>query len=281
MADTYEVHEAAKIFPLDEERLDGLTEDIQEHGLSYPIETLDGKILDGRRRWEGCKRAKVKPRFVEVQTDDPVAYVLSANLHRRHLDESQRAMVGARVHAHYAKDAKERQKKGKGIDGSGGRGHKKTFAPIGAEVSPPKFTRGGRASNEAGQSLNVSAQSVDRARQILQHGIDELATLVDSRKVSVTAAARVAFKVPKGRQKELAAEGPDAIRKESTKLAKKRKPRKRVTELELIKSVKADIKRMISAMKANTRGLSDQRERVITNLRLAIKYVAGTSSFFK
>jgi hypothetical protein len=44
-------HEAAGIFPLDEEHLGELESDIRENGLRVPIETLDGQIIDGRRRW--------------------------------------------------------------------------------------------------------------------------------------------------------------------------------------------------------------------------------------
>ena len=93
----YEFHEAANIFPLDEEHLDELAADIKAHGLQVPIELLDGLIIDGRRRYLACGRVKVEPEFRNVKTDDPVSYVLSLNLQRRHLTTSQAARCAMRA----------------------------------------------------------------------------------------------------------------------------------------------------------------------------------------
>jgi hypothetical protein len=88
----------AAIFPLmPAHQLAHLTADIEASGLQEPIVLLDKRILDGRNRWLACQAARVKPRFVDFRGDDPVAFVLSANLHRRHLSESQRAMCAARL----------------------------------------------------------------------------------------------------------------------------------------------------------------------------------------
>src|SRR5262245_14765386 len=53
---------------------------------------------------------QIEPKFREVEISDPIAYVLSLNLHRRHLNPSQWAMVGERARDYYDKRAKERQK---------------------------------------------------------------------------------------------------------------------------------------------------------------------------
>src|SRR4051812_43210942 len=94
-------HPLADIFPLMEGKdFDELADDIAEHGLTDPItlDKPDGKIIDGRNRYRACVEKGVNPLF-EVLPDsvDPVHFVLSRNVHRRHLNESQRAMVGTKL----------------------------------------------------------------------------------------------------------------------------------------------------------------------------------------
>ena len=52
-----------------------------------------GLILDGAT--DRCYRRPGPKHFLEFEGDDPLAFVLSLNLHRRHLTPSQCAMVGA------------------------------------------------------------------------------------------------------------------------------------------------------------------------------------------
>jgi ParB/Sulfiredoxin domain len=93
-----EFHSLAALFPLVEGRdFDELVADIREHGLHEPIVVYEDKILDGRNRLRACDAAGVQPTFTVYTGDDPVAYVVSLNLLRRHLDESQRAMVAAKL----------------------------------------------------------------------------------------------------------------------------------------------------------------------------------------
>ncbi len=90
-------HDAANIFPMDEEHIGELADDIRHNGQQVPIETLDGKIIDGRRRYLACQRAGITAKLRAIQTADPITYVISLNLHRRQLTPGQRAMVAARA----------------------------------------------------------------------------------------------------------------------------------------------------------------------------------------
>src|SRR5262249_5973869 len=86
------------IFPLLEgEEFEELCNDIFRNGLLEPIILYEGKILDGRNRYRACLAADVEPCFETYRGTDPLSYVISRNLKRRHLTTSQRAMVGARI----------------------------------------------------------------------------------------------------------------------------------------------------------------------------------------
>src|SRR3990167_5921459 len=94
-------HPLADLFPLLEGvEFAALAEDIRLHGLHEPI-TLhpDGRILDGRNRYLACLEADRDPRFTTWSGADggELAFVISANLRRRHLNETQRAGVAARL----------------------------------------------------------------------------------------------------------------------------------------------------------------------------------------
>jgi ParB-like nuclease domain len=87
-------HPLAEIFPrLDDAALQELAADIRKNGLRQAIVTHQGQVLDGRKRLAACKIAEVEPRFKEFAGDDPLGYVVSLNLKRRHLSETQRAMI--------------------------------------------------------------------------------------------------------------------------------------------------------------------------------------------
>lgn len=170
-------HDAANLFPLDDECLEELADDIKANGQLVTIELLDGKILDGRRRYMACRMAEVEPLCKSVRVDDPVAHVLSLNLKRRQLTPSQKAMVAARAKQYYVDQAKERQKL------SEGRGRK------GVENLPHLLDVKGKARDQAGKAAGVSGKLVDFGAKVLAHGAPELIQAVDEGRMAVSTAA--------------------------------------------------------------------------------------------
>jgi len=100
-------HPYAELFSMEGgESLEELAADIAANGLSNAIVLDEGLILDGRRRYAACKLAKVEGRFENfayvvaqgrAKPNGQLAYVVSQNLHRRHLSDAQRAEVAAKL----------------------------------------------------------------------------------------------------------------------------------------------------------------------------------------
>lgn len=177
-----EFHPVAEIFPLmSETEFRNLCDDIRENGLREDIWTHEDRIIDGRNRYNACLAAQVEPRFREWPgKGDLIAFVVSLNLHRRHLSESQRALVAARI-------ATLQQ------------GEKKDNAQNCA-----------LSQSDAAEMLNISRRSVQHAAKVLRDGVSDLQEMVESGELSVAAASTIAAQ-PKGKQKRL-------IRKEKSKI---------------------------------------------------------------
>jgi ParB-like chromosome segregation protein Spo0J len=91
-------HPAANIFPqMNRTDYEALRADIVTNGLREKIVICKDQILDGRHRYRACLEAGIEPGFMHWEGDDPVRFVLSMNLHRRHLSPSQRAMIAAEL----------------------------------------------------------------------------------------------------------------------------------------------------------------------------------------
>jgi hypothetical protein len=106
---TMKVHPAAALFPMmSDAELDELAKDIAANGLQHPIVYLGNELLDGRNRAAAIARIPDEKRRAELierlhtkdfeitNIGDPIAYVISANLHRRHLTaEKKREVIAA------------------------------------------------------------------------------------------------------------------------------------------------------------------------------------------
>jgi N6-adenosine-specific RNA methylase IME4 len=169
---TRPAHPVADLFPLmSEAEVRDLAGDIREHGLREPVWLhADGRIIDGRNRWRACELAGVEAVTRTYEGDDSglVAFVVSLNLKRRHLNESQRAMIAARV---------------ANIQRGGDRGNQHTGGKPSIEGLPVAA---------AAELLNVSRPSVERAREVQEHAVPELAERVDAGRTAVSTAAVIA-----------------------------------------------------------------------------------------
>ena len=200
----YRVYSAAKIFPMmSGPALDAFCQDIKRRGLLEPIvlwqKGASTFVLDGRNRLHACEKEGVEPRFTYYKGDDPTAYVISHNLHRRHLTESQRAMVGARLVEVLRKE------------GEVSRGRPKKNV-----VDPPQNEKDeGRkpaVRDQAALLVNVGGSAVQKALKVIEHGDDDLVTVVDGGRIKVELGAQIADK-PKDEQKAIVRKVLDAPRK--------------------------------------------------------------------
>jgi len=159
-------HPVANLFPLlSGEEFDALTADIAEHGLRDPICLhTDGSIIDGRNRYRACLAAGVKPDFYTFDGTDAelLPYVLSLNLHRRHLNPTQLGFVGAEVEEYYAVEARKRQLAGLR------QSQNDTVLAHGQERS------GGNAQDQAAEAIGTSARGIARAKKLKREAAPEI-----------------------------------------------------------------------------------------------------------
>lgn len=148
----FDHHPVSKLFPmLTEAELNELMADIVAEGVRNPAVLLDGKILDGRNREEACHRAGIPLPTVDflaipgvTRLTSPVAWVLSQNLRRRHLNQSQRAMIATEALPLLEAEARKRQ---------------------GTRPTPEEK---GRASAAAAKALRVGTRTVERAKMVAE-----------------------------------------------------------------------------------------------------------------
>lgn len=166
--ESLEAHPFCAVFPeMTPAAYDALKADIREHGLREPeISVYEGKILDGRHRYRACTElGGIAYDLVAFEGDGCAAreFCVSQNLHRRHLDESQRAMVAARL------------------------ANLPQGRPANKAANLPVYSQA-----EAGALVNVSERTVRSAKVVLDYGTPELIRAVDDGAIVVSLAAGLA-----------------------------------------------------------------------------------------
>jgi hypothetical protein len=199
MTQKLQFHPVADLFPLLQgEAFQTLVADIKKNGLLEPILVDPAeRIIDGRNRYRACLAAGVEPRFTPWQGGDALPELaLSLNLHRRHLNESQRAMVAGRL----AKLLMTKEKN---------------------SAANLQRRSVGRICEKAARQVNVSPRLVAYAIKVLDHGCPELIAAVESGAFKVSAAARLTD-LPPARQIEEVAHGPERAAAAARKRARQR-----------------------------------------------------------
>ena len=77
---------------LDKDGLEKLAADIKENGQQFPVTfwKKTGELLDGRNRRAACEIVGLQPRVDFYVGNDPIGFIVSANIHRRHLTPRQK-----------------------------------------------------------------------------------------------------------------------------------------------------------------------------------------------
>jgi ParB-like chromosome segregation protein Spo0J len=189
-AEPLPVHPFGELFPLIEgDEFKELVASIKANGLRDPVIVHDGMILDGRNRQRACRAAGVDCDYRPLPAgQNPLTFVIDKNLTRRHLTNSQRAMVAAKL-----ANLKD--------------GQTKAAAQICAPVSQ----------EDAAERLKVSRRSVQSATKVKNDAIPEVIQAVERGDLTVSTAAEIA-ELPQAEQRKVAASGKLAIQTKAKKL---------------------------------------------------------------
>lgn len=170
MAVSYEFDDLCNMFPdITTEQLHELANDIAENGLQNPIVRWEGRILDGKNRLKACEMSRVKPEFVDWYPTNPeneddsrreaFAYVVSLNLHRRQLTESQLALIAGRM----------------------------------ANMGPGRHTEQSRSVSleAAANAVGISRRTVSEGKRVVSKSSPKVVDAVRSGEVSVSDAGKI------------------------------------------------------------------------------------------
>lgn len=200
---------AGRIPTIEDAEMEALVSDMREHGQRVPIVLAlfpenHFELLDGRHRLEALRRLGAKDVTYTItpvrSAVDAFREVISLNVRRRHLSESQRALLGASLVHEYEAESGSRR---------GFRTDLRAHVPEGLGV---------RARDEAAEVVGVSGRLVGAAETVLEHGAPDVIEAVRRGDVVVTAAAELA-QLPAEKQAELLRSfDPKLLRKEARRL---------------------------------------------------------------
>jgi protein gp37 len=189
------VHPAAELFPsMADDEYAALVADVQENGFSQPVVvTSDGLLLDGRNRLLVSWDVQLDVHIRRFDPSSPVQFVLSENLHRRHLNTGQRALVALDALPLYEAEAAQRMLAGR-------RQNPEADLPQGAAREP-------QARDHAAAAAGVSGRAVAQAKRIVEQAPD-LVPAVKTGELALDAADKEAARRQQARDEDVPAPEP-------------------------------------------------------------------------
>jgi hypothetical protein len=167
----YPIHPACSAWPaMSETALKELASDIKANGQHEPVTiTPDGQLLDGRNREAACALNGMELKTV-VYDGDPIAFSISKNKHRRHMDKVALAFVGVELATL--------------VNG--------TNQHVGFVNT--------KARTNVAQELGIASYDIDNAKAIAEKGTAEIINLAKSKRIGLRAVASYVRHTPKEKQ---------------------------------------------------------------------------------
>lgn len=176
----YTYHPLANLFPLLKGKgLLELAKDIEDNGQSEPIVIYRNQILDGRNRYRACEIAGVEPKTVTYKGKDPIQFVVTKNLYRRHLGTGQRAIIASKI-------ANLRQGEHGGPSAVPLRTAAKLMNVSTASVTKARTVAANPIFEEA---VMLGQATLNTAKMVIKEGSPELVLAVETRATTVNDAA--------------------------------------------------------------------------------------------
>jgi hypothetical protein len=221
--ETLAFHPISAIFPMmSTEEYHALRADISANGVREPIWLYQNQIIDGRNRYQVCCDLGIHPPVREWDGNGSlVAFVVSLNLHRRHLTTSQRAALAVELEPLFADEAKKRQlatlKRG-------------PVLPVPVVPKSAQRNGNGKAREQAAKVVKVGHTGVSEAKKLKKEAPELFeqvkagtATLQDAKKIAKRpeAAPEIIKRVAAGRSvtqaiKDVEREQDDRLRETET-----------------------------------------------------------------
>jgi hypothetical protein len=173
----------ALVPPLTSQERKQLEENLRADGCRDPLVIWNGILLDGHNRLEICQAHSIPFRTVEhpcADREEAQTWIIYNQLGRRNLTDFARAELALKFEKVFEQQAHKRIVAGRGADGSGGRGRKKT--PV-ADSS-----QGLRTRTRLAKVARVSEDTIRKSKRIIQQADDNTKAKVRLGEMSINEA---------------------------------------------------------------------------------------------